>query len=310
MTKWPVIVVLAAACRLALADEPHEELCGPEYCQLRQLHGAHGRRLSVAASTVVLVPGLTSGPFPATLADYVDSPDMLTRAKAGSPGLLSDRVSVLAGLPMNLTINLYTVSGNVGTELTGARVYIWHADTLGVYSAYAGMQAEDTRGQQWLRAVQTSNANGQVQFRSIVPGWYMGRAVHYHVRVHLPSSGASASNDTYVVTSQFFFTDTFVTSLKSQSPYSSLTTAQTFLAGDNIYTSISDRQVAAALVLNVAGTAQNGYGATFNLGIAADASNTAASGTIVGAVPGGPVVMALVLVFMPRLAAALMHCVA
>ena len=39
-------------------------------------------------------------------------------------------------------------------------------------------------GQTFLRGVQTTDANGQVTFNTIYPGWYQGRATHIHVDVY------------------------------------------------------------------------------------------------------------------------------
>ena len=60
----------------------------------------------------------------------------------------------------------------------GANVEIWHVDAAGNYSQY-GTQAAQT----YLRGIQTTNANGEVVFTTIYPGWYAGRATHIHVDV-------------------------------------------------------------------------------------------------------------------------------
>jgi protocatechuate 3,4-dioxygenase beta subunit len=63
-------------------------------------------------------------------------------------------------------------------------VYVWHCDKDGVYSGYS-QQGVDTRGQTFLRGVQTTDTNGKVTFATIFPGWYQGRATHIHFRVYL-----------------------------------------------------------------------------------------------------------------------------
>ena len=63
-----------------------------------------------------------------------------------------------------------------------ANVEIWQCDATGSYSEYA-QPAFNGTGQTFLRGVQTTDANGQVTFRTIYPGWYSGRATHIHVQV-------------------------------------------------------------------------------------------------------------------------------
>ena len=45
------------------------------------------------------------------------------------------------------------------------------------------MQAEDFTDVHFLRGRQKTDANGQVSFISIFPGWYRGRAPHIHVEI-------------------------------------------------------------------------------------------------------------------------------
>ena len=69
--------------------------------------------------------------------------------------------------------------------MEGANVEIWQCDAAGNYSQYGSQTA-----QTYLRGIQTTNANGEVTFTTIYPGWYQGRATHIHVEV--TRNGASA----------------------------------------------------------------------------------------------------------------------
>ena len=51
----------------------------------------------------------------------------------------------------------------------------------------------------FLRGVQVTNRDGIVEFTTIYPGWYQGRTVHIHAKVHLDAST--------VLTTQLFFDD-------------------------------------------------------------------------------------------------------
>ena len=46
------------------------------------------------------------------------------------------------------------------------------------------MQAANWTSVHWLRGRQTADANGLVNFKTIFPGWYSGRAPHIHVHVY------------------------------------------------------------------------------------------------------------------------------
>src|SRR5207247_486574 len=74
-------------------------------------------------------------------------------------------------------------------SLGGATVDIWHCDALGVYSD-ASDPSFSTKGRKFLRGYQTTDLGGKVQFTTIYPGWYQGRAVHIHFKIRTtnPSS--------------------------------------------------------------------------------------------------------------------------
>lgn len=60
----------------------------------------------------------------------------------------------------------------------GVLVDVWHCDADGNYSEYGSQTSQD-----YLRGRQTTDANGNVSFLSIYPGWYRGRAPHIHLEV-------------------------------------------------------------------------------------------------------------------------------
>jgi protocatechuate 3,4-dioxygenase beta subunit len=110
--------------------------------------------------TCSVTPTETAGPFP-SLQDFFRSD-----IREGKPGTL-----------LTLTIRVVN-SGSGCSPVSGANVEIWHVDAAGNYSQY-GSQAAET----YLRGIQTTNANGEVVFTTIFPGWYQGRATHIHVEV-------------------------------------------------------------------------------------------------------------------------------
>src|SRR4029453_13993994 len=89
--------------------------------------------------------------------------------------------------------------------LANARVDVWQADALGLYSGYerqsgvGGISTKGAIGQQYPRGTQSTHPAGNVQFRTIFPSWYGGRTPHVHFKVFL------GGNE--VVASQVFFPD-------------------------------------------------------------------------------------------------------
>jgi protocatechuate 3,4-dioxygenase beta subunit len=144
------------------------------------------RAWAQTARSCLLTPEAGEGPF------YLD------------PRLVrSDVTSNKPGAPLQLALQV-TRAGDCAT-LANARVDIWQADGIGLYSGYAkqsgvgGINPEQALGQQYLRGTQTTDASGNVQFRTIFPSWYGGRTPHVHFKVFL------GGNE--VVASQVFFPD-------------------------------------------------------------------------------------------------------
>ena len=119
------------------------------------------------------------------------------------------------GAPLALEFVLSRVSADGAcVVLPGAQVDIWHCDAAGVYSDVSD-RSGDTRGQQFLRGYQVSDANGIVRFATIYPGWYRGRAVHIHFKVRTP--GENGRTDEF--TSQLYFQDELTDRVYAAQPY-------------------------------------------------------------------------------------------
>jgi protocatechuate 3,4-dioxygenase beta subunit len=161
----------------------------------RALIGLSGLVMAAMSSTrawaqrpgsCVLTPEAGEGPF------YLD------------PKLLrSDITSGQPGAPLQLALQVVR-AGDCAT-LANARVDVWHADAVGLYSGYerqsgvGGISTKAAIGQQYLRGTQITDTAGNVQFRTIFPSWYGGRTPHVHFKVFL------GGNE--VVASQIFFPD-------------------------------------------------------------------------------------------------------
>lgn len=119
---------------------------------------------------------------------------------------------------------------------------IWHCNATGVYAgviATGNGNTADTSNidKTFLRGLQTTDSEGVVQYTSIFPGYYSGRATHVHVETHL--NGTVLPNGTYTGGSiahigQFFFDQDLITEVNALSPYSENTNTITENADDRV----------------------------------------------------------------------------
>jgi protocatechuate 3,4-dioxygenase beta subunit len=142
-----------------------------------------GREPARAGPVCVLTPSAGEGPF------YFD-PDLVR----------SDITEGLPGAPREVALQVVR-AGDCAT-LDGARVDLWHADAVGLYSGYerqrgTGKPSRDVTGKTFLRGTQFTSPEGRVAFRTIYPSWYAGRTPHVHFKIFLGGRE--------VVASQVFF---------------------------------------------------------------------------------------------------------
>lgn len=179
----------------------------------------------------VLTPELTEGPY------YVPGEKLrrdITEGKPGTP----------------LALSLKVLNARTCKVITNASIDIWHCDALGVYS---GAVADNT-GTNFLRGVQKTNASGVASFKTIYPGFYQGRAVHIHVKVHVGGN--------VVHTGQLFFPAAVTNAVYAKAPYREHgTTADTPNAADSIFRNGGDKGM---LKLAKSGS---GYAATITMGV-------------------------------------------
>ena len=176
---------------------------------------ATGAATTAAAGTVALAPEMTEGPY------YLDLD--LVRAD-----IREDR----EGAALALTLSVIDVI--TGAPVSGAAVDIWHCDANGFYSGFVSQSAAANGGTDltddgtFLRGTQLSDASGNVTFTTIYPGWYQGRTVHIHVKVHV--------NGSEIHTGQLFFDDSFTDEVfASTEPYASRGERQLRNEQDNIF---------------------------------------------------------------------------
>ncbi|MFJ9680009.1 intradiol ring-cleavage dioxygenase [Streptomyces sp. NPDC101194] len=176
------------------------------------------------------------------------------------------------GIP--LTLRLKVIDSDTCKPVAHAAVDIWHCDALGIYSGYEAMSSggpggpggpgdggtpptdaptgpppsggpgggggghsEPTDDERYLRGTQLTDKHGYVEFKTIFPGWYQGRCVHIHTKVHvggkMTDGGYEGGHTCH--TGQFFFAESAVLDSAKIEPYSTSTTARTTLTEDTIY---------------------------------------------------------------------------
>jgi protocatechuate 3,4-dioxygenase beta subunit len=149
------------------------------------------------------MPELTEGPY------YLDLDLVRKDITGGKPGL-----------PLSLRVNVVNV-GKSCSPIEDAAVDIWHADAAGEYSGVQGVSGN------FLRGIQMTDASGKAELETIYPGWYMGRAVHIHVKVHVGSSE--------VHTGQLFFDEEVTDAVYETHPYSQRPNRDTINSSDSIF---------------------------------------------------------------------------
>jgi protocatechuate 3,4-dioxygenase beta subunit len=193
----------------------------------------------------IVTPALTEGPY--FVDERIDRSDIRSDPASGA---------ISEGIPLRLLMTVSTVEGGACSPLAGAVVDVWHCDALGNYSDISGGAGqENTSGQKFLRGYQVTDPNGSVEFLTIYPGWYSGRAIHIHYKVRTDP----AAEQGLEFTSQLFFdeaiNDTVTT---TRSPYSQKGTPDQRNSTDNIF----DPQLIVPVVAD-----GDGYAGNFHVGV-------------------------------------------
>lgn len=167
--------------------------------------------------------------------------------------------AVSEGLPLQLDFHVSRVDGAACLPLAGLHVDVWHCDARGVYSAFDDGR-QDSRGEDFLRGYQITDAQGRARFSTIYPGWYPGRAVHIHFKIR------SAANESpgYDFTSQLYFDDAVSDAVLAQPPYAQHDGRRTRNTDGGGYGSGGE-----ALLAEIRQT-ESGYASRFDIGLLLD----------------------------------------
>ena len=177
-----------------------------------------------------------SSTSPATAALFDDSATCtVTAEQTEGPyyfdvdSIRSDISEDRVGAPLRLAIRVQDASECA--PVANAVVDIWHCDAEGLYSGFesasmgggGGGRSDD---ETYLRGAQVTNADGIVEFRTVYPGWYSGRTVHIHTKVHLDTAT--------LLTTQLYFDESVTAQVYAQSPYAAQGMPDTSNASDMV----------------------------------------------------------------------------
>lgn len=120
-----------------------------------------------------------------------------------------DHSNLMAGQDgVPLTLNFQVRDVLTCKPLPDAKVLIWHTNNEGWYSGVKnpmlnadGTAQEgvlDLTDESFCRGMQTSDAQGRVQFVTPFPGWYFPRTTHIHLKVYPPALGEEATTQLYL----------------------------------------------------------------------------------------------------------------
>jgi protocatechuate 3,4-dioxygenase beta subunit len=167
---------------------------------------------AAAVPDCVLTPEVTEGPY------YLDLNLMRSNITEGRSGLAFD-------------LAVKVVDASSCDPIANAAVDVWHCDAAGEYSGTNG------NDETFMRGIQVTGADGVATFRTVFPGWYRGRAVHIHLKVH-------QGDQTW--TGQLFFDEATIDAVYATAPYSSRGPAETSNSADSIFDETDGSTVVAA----------------------------------------------------------------
>lgn len=142
----------------------------------------------VVGGGCTLIPSETAGPYPLDLSN-------------NQAMYRSDIRETQEGIRLDQKLKI--IGSNNCLPMPNCRVDVWHCSAHGYYSGYttnAHLGVQNHIGETFLRGIQMTDANGEVTFTTIFPGWYPGRIVHLHFQIFLSSVLQVTSQLTYPLT--------------------------------------------------------------------------------------------------------------
>lgn len=221
--------------------------------------GAHplpaGPASTASTTACVLTPEETEGPY------YLDYEIFRRNITEGYPGV-------------PLTLRVTVIDTSTCAPLPDAALDIWHCNAVGEYSGYTsqgiggsggsgptptstptatptgtppagggGGHATPTDNLTFLRGVQLTDHHGVATLQTIYPGWYTGRAIHIHVKVHIAGHVTAArkyAGGHVSHTGQLYFPENVTEEVATLAPYNVNTVTRLKNTDDFIFTGGND----------------------------------------------------------------------
>ncbi|KAF4632117.1 hypothetical protein G7Y89_g6011 [Cudoniella acicularis] len=155
-----------------------------------------------ANASCILTPDNANGPY------FVKGEQIRSNVRDKQPGV-----------PMHLEMQFIDIK--TCKPATQVLVDIWSCNATGIYSGVSA-SGEGGLNSYFLRGVQETDKDGVVQFDTIFPGHYQGRATHEHVVTHVGAkveANGSYTGGTINHLSQLFFEQTLVGAVEATAPY-------------------------------------------------------------------------------------------
>ncbi len=205
------------------------------------------------------VPEETGGPYPA---DGTNGVNVLTESgivRSDISTSFGSSTTAAEGIPMNIEMTIFDMSGSSVTPYAGAAVYAWHCDREGRYSMYDSEIADEN----YLRGVKAADDSGKIVFKSIFPAAYQGRWPHIHFEVY-PSLAKATSASGKLRTSQIAIPEDVCQKVYATSGYEQSVSnlAGTSLDSDTVFSDGYSLQMATAT-----GSVDNGYSIALNVAV-------------------------------------------
>jgi protocatechuate 3,4-dioxygenase beta subunit len=211
-----------------------------------------------------VAPEETAGPYPGdgsnSASGSVANALMLSGiVRSDIRSSIAGATGVAAGVPLKLILTLKNTSC---TALSGYAIYLWHCDAVGRYSMYSS----GVTNQNYLRGVQSTDANGAVTFQTIFPGCYSGRMPHMHFEVYRDANTATSFSNKLKTSQLAFPVATCQEVYANNSAYSASVgnLAKMSFASDNVFSDGVTLEMT-----SVTGNATDGYVATIAVSISA-----------------------------------------
>jgi protocatechuate 3,4-dioxygenase beta subunit len=204
------------------------------------------------------LPEETAGPYPG---DGSNGPNLLTESgivRSDITSSFGSSTTKAQGVPLAVTMTIKDFAAGKKPLAKGA-VYLWHCNREGQYSMYS----QGATGENYLRGVQETDANGKVTFTTIFPACYSGRWPHIHFEVY-PSLARTTNGSNKIATSQIALLEETCKAVYATSGYeqSVRNLGRVSLDRDNVFGDGYDLQLP-----TITGDPTTGYRLTFECAV-------------------------------------------